>query len=109
MDSFNFSKSISDLDPGKDWGQEEKAATEDEIIGWHQWLNGSEFEQTPGDGEGQGSLVTKSWTGLRDGTTYPSFVLSYSQTEHFSQHCSDTFLFTCSHVYVNYTCIWKVS
>ena len=37
-------------------GQEEKEATEDEMIGWHHQLNGHEFEQTPGDGEGQGSL-----------------------------------------------------
>ena len=55
--------------------------------------------------------VTKRWTGLSDWrtATYHSFVLSYSQMEHFSQYCSDMFLFTCSHIYVNYTCIWKVS
>ena len=45
-----------DPDAGKDWGQE-KGVTEDEIIGWHHWLNGHEFEQTPGDIEGQGSLA----------------------------------------------------
>ena len=45
-----------DSDPGKDWGQEEKEATEDEMVGWHHWLNGQEFEQTPGDSEGQKSL-----------------------------------------------------
>ena len=41
----------------KDWGQEEKGAMEDEMVGWHHWLNGHKFEQTPGDGEGQGSLA----------------------------------------------------
>ena len=41
----------------KDWKQEEKGVTEDEMIGWHHWLNGHEFEQTLGDSEGQGSLV----------------------------------------------------
>ena len=46
-----------DPDAGKDWGQKEKGATEDEIIGWHHWLNGHEFEQTPGDSEGQESLA----------------------------------------------------
>ena len=46
-----------DLDAGKDWRQEEKGTTEDEMVGWHHWLNGHEFEQAPGDGEGQGSLV----------------------------------------------------
>ena len=46
-----------DSDPGKDWRQENYEATEDEMVGWHHWLNGHEFEQTPGDSKGQGSLV----------------------------------------------------
>ena len=46
-----------DPDTGKDWGQEEKGATEDKMVGWHHWLNGHEFEQAPGDGKGQGNLV----------------------------------------------------
>ena len=46
-----------DPDVGKDWGQEEKGVTEDEMVGWHHRLNGHEFEQTQGDSKGQGSLV----------------------------------------------------
>ena len=46
-----------DPDAGKDWRQEEKGMTEDETVGWHYRFNGLEFEQTQGDGEGQGSLV----------------------------------------------------
>ena len=46
-----------DADAGKDWGQEEKGAAEDDMAGWHNWLNGYQFEQTPGDSEGQGSLA----------------------------------------------------
>ena len=46
-----------DPNVGKDWGQEEKGVTEDEMAGWHHRLNGCEFEQIPGDSEGQGSLV----------------------------------------------------
>ena len=46
-----------DPDAGKDWRQEEMRATEDELVGWHHWFNGHEFEQDPGDSEGQGSLV----------------------------------------------------
>ena len=42
---------------GKDCGQEKKQATEDEMVRWHHWLNGHEFEQIQGDSEGQGSLV----------------------------------------------------
>ena len=54
-----------DADAGKDWRQEEKGVTEDEMIGWHHRLNGHEFEQTLGDGEGQGSLVCCSPWGHR--------------------------------------------
>ena len=46
-----------DPDAKKDWSEEEKGTTEDEIVGWHHWLKGHECEQAPGDGEGQGSLV----------------------------------------------------
>ena len=59
-----------DPDAGKDWWQE-KWVTEDEMIGWHHWLNGHEFEQTPGDSEGQGSLACYSpWGHKRSDTTY---------------------------------------
>ena len=46
-----------DLNAGKDWGQEEKGTTEDEMVGWHRWLNRHEFEETQGDSEGWGSLA----------------------------------------------------
>ena len=60
-----------DPDAGKDWGQEEKGATEDEMVGWHHWLNGHDFEQAPGDGEGQGSLACCSLWGHKElDTTY---------------------------------------
>ena len=44
-------------DAGKDWRQEEKGMTEDEMVGWHLWLDGFEFEQAPGVGDEQGSLA----------------------------------------------------
>ena len=50
---------------GKVEGQEEKGTTEDEIVGWHHLLSGHEFEQTPGDGEGQESLVCFQSMGLQ--------------------------------------------
>ena len=46
-----------DPDAGKDWRQEEKETTEDELVGWHHRLDGHEFEQVPGAGDGQGSLA----------------------------------------------------
>ena len=51
-----------DLDAGRDWGQEEKEITEDEMAGWHHWLDGRESEWTPGVGDGQGGLeCCNSW------------------------------------------------
>ena len=64
-------------DAGKDWGQDEKGVTEDEMVRWHHWLNRHKFEQTPGDSEGQGRKpgvlhsigVTKSQIWLSNWTT----------------------------------------
>ena len=51
-----------DSDPGRDWGQEEKRRTEDEMAGWHHRLDGHEFAWTPGVGDGQEGLVCcDSW------------------------------------------------
>ena len=59
-----------DPDPGKD-GRQEKRVTEDEMVGWHHRLNGLDFEQAPGDGEGQGSLACCSLWGHKElDTTY---------------------------------------
>ena len=46
-----------DSDVGKDWRQEEKGTTKDEMVGWHHQLRGPGFEQILGDSEGQGSLA----------------------------------------------------
>ena len=55
-----------DHDAGKDWRQEEKEETEDEMVGWHHWLNGHEIEQTLRDDEAQGSLVCCSQWGRKE-------------------------------------------
>ena len=62
-----------DPNAGRNWGQEEKGTTEDEMAGWHHGLDGPESEWTPGDGDGQGGLAccdscAKSWTRLSDWT-----------------------------------------
>ena len=68
-----------DPDAGKDWRQEEKGMTEDEVVGWNHWLNGHAFEHTMGAGDGQESLaccspwghkqpdMTDDWTELHPG------------------------------------------
>ena len=58
-----------DPDAGKDWRQEEKEMTEDEMVGWHHWLDEHEFEQALGDGDGQGSLVCCSPWGHKESDT----------------------------------------
>ena len=72
--------SLEKTDAGRDWGQEEKGTTEDDMAVWHHWLDGCESELTPGAGDGQGGLAccdswgTKSWTRLSDWTELSSFV-----------------------------------
>ena len=59
-----------DPDAGRDWGQEEKGKTEDEMAGWHHRLDGREFEWTPGVGDGQGGLACcNSWGRKESDTT----------------------------------------
>ena len=64
-----------DLDAEKYSGQEEMGATQDVTVGWHHWVNGHRFEETPGDSEGKGSLawwvhgVAENWTWLSSWTT----------------------------------------
>ena len=53
-------------DAGKDWRQEEKGTTEDEMVGWHHWLNGHEFELIQGDSDGQRSLACYTPWGHKD-------------------------------------------
>ena len=53
-------------DAGKDWRQEEKWTREDEMVGWHHWLDGHEFEQVLGIGDGQGSLACCSPWGYKE-------------------------------------------
>ena len=55
-----------DSDAGRDWGQEEKGTTEDEMAGWHHQLDGHEFEWTPGIGDGQGGLACCSSWGRKE-------------------------------------------
>ena len=71
-----------DPDAGKDWVQEEKGAAEDEMVGWHHWLNRHEFEQTPRDGEGQESLQCCSPWGHRKLDTTSQLKNNNSQLSH---------------------------
>ena len=69
-----------DSDAGKNWRQEEKGTTEDEMFGWHHRLNGHEFEQAPGVNDGQGSLECFSPWGCKGSemTEQLNWMLIYS-------------------------------
>ena len=64
--------SLEETDAGRDWGQEEKGTTEDEMAGWHHQPDGRESERTPGVGDGQGGLACySSWGHKESDTTEP--------------------------------------
>ena len=69
-----------DPSAGKHWRQEEKGMTQHDMVGWHHWLNGHEFEQTPWDSEGQGSLACCSPWGHKE-----SDLATEKQNHHRSQ------------------------
>ena len=58
-----------DPDAGRDWGQEEKGMTEDDMAGWHHWFNGHEFRWASGVGIGQGGLACCGSCGLKESDT----------------------------------------
>ena len=71
-----------DLDAGKDWGQEEKGMTEDEMVEWHHWLDGHEFGRTPGVGDGQGGLACCSPWGHKESDTKRATELNWTELMH---------------------------
>ena len=79
-----------DPDARKDWVQEEKRVTEDEMVGWPHWLNGQEFEQTPADDEGQGSLACyRPWGGKgSDMTNWKTMVTDVKHWTYWGDHIS---------------------
>ena len=65
-----------DSDAGRDWGQEEKGITENEMAGWHHWLDGHESEWTPGVGDGQGDLACCDSSGCKESDTTERLIWS---------------------------------
>ena len=88
----NAKSQIIGKDPngGNDWKQEEKGLTEDEMVGWHHWLNGHEFDQVLGDGEGQGSLACcrgrkkSDMTGQQQQNLYIAPICLYNLKKHWN-------------------------
>ena len=76
-----------DPDTGKDWRQEEKGMTEDEMVGWHHLLNGHGFEQAPGVDDGQGSLVCCSPWGCKESDMTEWLNWELAEFENWLQGC----------------------
>ena len=82
-------------DAGRDFGQEEKGMTEDEMAGWHHWLDGHESEWTPGVGDGQGGLeCCDSWGRKELDTTEWLSWLNWWHVYHCKCHCSLLYITT---------------
>ena len=82
-----------DPDAGRDWGQEEKGMTEDEMAGWHHWLDGHEFEWTPGVGDGQGGLACCDSWGRKESDTTER--LNWTELNWGTQHLEGRFRSQC--------------
>ena len=97
-----------DPDAGKDWSGEEKGTTEDEMSGWHQWLNGHEFEQTPGVGDGQGSLACCSPRGHKESDTTEHWKelnwLNLRLTQLVKEHSDNLLILQSTDLDLNYIC-----
>ena len=77
-----------DSDAGRDWGQEEKGATEDEMAGWHHGLDGREFEWTPGVGDGQGGLACCDSWGRKESDTTERLELNWTELNYASSNAA---------------------
>ena len=90
-----------DLDAGKDWRQKEMGMTEDEMVGWHHWLDGHEFEQTPGNSEGQRSLVCFSPWGHKESDTTEWLSMHHIIYTHTHTHmCVCIYICVCTYIYI---------
>ena len=92
-----------DPDAGKDWGQE-KAGTEDEMVGWHHWLNGHEFEQAPGDGEGQWGLTCCCPWGHKESDTADGL-----KNNKYSMTCMFHFIIICLSTEGHWGCFYRLA
>ena len=70
-----------DADAGKGWRQEEKGTTEEEMVGWHHWLDGHEFEQAPRVGDRQGSLACCNPWGSKEANMIEPTELNWTETK----------------------------
>ena len=98
-----------DPDAGEDWRQEEKGMTEDEMVGWHYWLDELEFEQALGVGDGQGSLACCSAWGLKESDTH--WVMNWTDWSDLNCHEGVTqglSLCACPCVYLHVVCSFSI-
>ena len=97
-----------DPDGGKDWRQEKKGTTQDKMVRWHHRLNGHEFEQALGNGEGQGSLACSSPWGCKelDTTEWLNWTVWFW---HQSNAGLVKWVWKCFLLFCFFVCFWKIS
>ena len=91
-----------DPDAGKDWRREEKGMTEDEMVGWHHWLNGHESGWTPGVGDGQGGMACCSPWGRKELDTTEQLKWTELVIHYYKDLFEAILQFTCKFLNVNY-------
>ena len=101
-----------DPDAGKDWRQEEKGITEDEMVGWHHWLNEHEFEQASGVVEGQGGLACCSPWGCQESymterLNWTDWVLFFNLLLNKNIHCNFIYNKKNGHIYLSVTVLFS--
>ena len=95
-----------DPDAGKDWRQEKKGTTEDEMVGWHYWLDAHESEQTQGVGDGQGSLVCYSPWGCKESDMAEWLNWTELEFSNLNLHARCVVVCVCVCVCVCMPCLW---
>ena len=83
----------------ENWTQQEKGMTEGEMVGWHHWLNGHEFEQAPGVGDGQGSLARCSPRGHKESDTTEWLSWDWAHVNDFGGHPEHSFVNYSHHIH----------
>ena len=95
-----------DSNAGRDWGQEEKGTTEDEMAGWHHWLDGRKSEWTPGVGDGQGGLACCGSWGRKESDTTERLNWTELKVKHSRK--STGFIYRQTYLNASHKLLWAI-
>ena len=95
-----------DSNAGRDWGQEEKGTTEDEMAGWHHWIDGRKSEWTPGVGDGQGGLACCGSWGRKESDTTERLNWTELKVKHSRK--STGFIYRQTYLNASHKLLWAI-